>query len=298
MQKEILITSHVAADKAGYDFLCKLYNELHDVEREDIIVDFKLCRKFDANLSAVLGAFFDKRKKEGCSIYLGAPQAPGVKRALSRNKFFRAFDLNTTNEDRENYIDFRRFKVEDIKEFKSYIDTDLIQKERFPSCTEKAKDKIKESICEIFANAVDHGNCDYFYCCGEVHPREGKTMLDMTFVNLGVPVVDNVNNFMRKKGLPILNPCETLDWAFVRGNTTKDIPGGLDLDILKEFIGMNDGTIQMISGGAMLEIDKNHSEATKLDLQFPGTIVTVEFNCDDNKLYLTTDETPDTNNLF
>lgn len=298
MQKEILIIPHVAADKEGYEFLCKLYNELYDVEHEDIIVDFKLCRKFDANLSAALGAFFDKRKKEGCSIYLGAPQTPGVKRALSRNKFFKAFDLNTTNEDRENYIDFRRFKVEDIQEFKSYIDTDLIQKESFPSCTEKAKDKIKESICEIFANAVDHGNCDYFYCCGEVHPRKGKTMLDMTFVNLGVPVVDNVNNFLKKKGLPTLSPCEALNWAFVRGNTTKNIPGGLGLDILKEFIGMNDGTIQMISGGAMLEIDKDNFDPTELDLQFPGTIVTVEFNCDDDKLYLTTDETPDTNNLF
>lgn len=70
------------------------------------------------------------------------------------------------------------------------------------------------------------------------------------------------------------------------------------MDILKEFIGMNDGSIQMISGGAMLEIDKDNFVATELDLQFPGTIVTVEFNCDDDKLYLTTDEIPDTNNLF
>jgi hypothetical protein len=123
-------------------------------------------------------------------------------------------------------------------------------------------------------------------------------MLDMTFVNLGVPVVDNVNNFLAGKGLSILSPCETLNWAFVRGNTTKNIPGGLGLDILKEFIEMNDGTIQMISGGAMLEIEKDNHVATELDLQFPGTIVTVEFNCDDDKLYLTTDETPDTNNLF
>lgn len=298
MQKEILITSHVAADKAGYEFLCGLYNDLYNVEDKEVRVNFALCRLFDANLSAVLGAFFDKRQKEGCSIYLIAPRTPGVKRALSRNKFFRAFDLNTTYEDRENYIDFRRFKVDDLKEFKTYIDTDLIQKERFPSCTEKAKDKIKESICEIFANAVDHGNCDRFYCCGEVHTRKGKTMLDMTFVNLGTSIVENVNNYLSEKGQPTLSPCDTLNWAFVRGNTTKSIPGGLGLDILKEFIGMNEGTIQMISGGAMLEIDKEDFVATELEQQFPGTIVTVEFNCDDDKMYLTTDEIPDTNNLF
>lgn len=298
MQKEILILPHVSANKAGYEFLCELYNDMHSVEHEDIFVDFKMCRLFDANLSAVLGAIFDKRQKEGCSIYLKAPQTAGVRRALSRNKFFKAFDLNTANEDRENYIDYRRFKVEDIRDFKTYIDTDLIQKERFPNCTEKAKDKIKESICEIFANAIDHGNCDRFYCCGEVHPRKGKTMLDMTFVNLGTSIVENVNNFLSGKGQPTLSPCETLNWAFVRGNTTKNIPGGLGLDILKEFIGMNEGTIQMISGGAMLEIDKEDYVATELEQQFPGTIVTVEFNCDDDKMYLTTDEIPDTNNLF
>lgn len=61
---------------------------------------------------------------------------------------------------------------------------------------------------------------------------------------------------------------------------------------------MNEGTIQMISGGAMLEIDKEDYVATELEQQFPGTIVTVEFNCDDDKMYLTTDEIPDTNNLF
>lgn len=298
MQKEVYISPIVAANKAGYEFLCEIYDDMHSVNNTAIYVDFKRCRSFDANLSAILGAIFDKRQNEGCDVYLRPPQFAGVRRALSRNKFFRAFDLDTANEDRENYIEYRRFDVSDTQLFKEYVDVELIQKERFPDCTEKAKIKIIESIYEIFANAVSHGGSDYVYCCGEVHSRKSKNMLDLTFVNLGFSVVDNVNNYMNGKGLPSLDPCRALDWAFVEGNTTKQTTGGLGLSILKQFVEMNEGTIQMISGNAMLEIEAGNHVETLLDRSFPGTIVTVEFNCDDNKTYLTTDEVTDIDNLF
>lgn len=298
MQKTILISQTVAADKAGYEFLCDLYNDMHSVEKEEIVIDFEKCRLFDANLSSVLGSIFDKRQKEGCSIFLKAPQSPGVRRVLSRNKFFQAFDLNTENEDRENYIYYNSFGISDTQAFKEYVDKELIQKQLFPKCSDKAKVKILESIYEIFANAVSHGGCDRVYSCGEVHTRKNRTMLDMTFVNLGLSVVDNVNDYMNRKGLPVFSSCKALDWAFVEGHTTKQETGGLGLYILKQFVGLNEGTIQMISGDAMLEIDGDCHSETKLDKWFPGTIVTVEFNCNDDKTYLTTDELIDKNNLF
>ena len=298
MQKIIFISQSVAADKAGYEFLCELYTEMHSVEKEDIYIDFGKCKLFDANLSSVLGSIFDKRSKEGCPIHLAPPQSPGVRRVLSRNKFFQAFDLNTGNEDRENYIFYNSFGVTETQAFKEYIDKEIIQKKRFPKCTDKAKDKIIESIYEIFANAVSHGGCDRVYSCGEVHTRKNRTMLDITFVNLGLSVVDNVNRYLQEKESSVLSSCEALEWAFAKGNTTKRIPGGLGLDILREFIKQNKGTIQMISGDAMLEIEEDNHNKTQLDKWFPGTIVTVEFNCDDDKMYLMKDEIPDINNLF
>jgi hypothetical protein len=298
MGKEFFIMPVVAADKVGYEFLCELYDEMYEIENTDICINFAKCKSFDANLSAVLGAIFDKRQSEGCNIFLGAPKVAGVRRALSRNKFFRAFDLDTTYEDRENYIEYHKFGVADTKQFKQYIDTELVQKKRFPECTEKAKIKIIESIYEIFANAASHGGCSHVYSCGEVHTYRNKTMLDMTFVNLGLSVVDNVSRYMDEKGKPTLTSCEALNWAFVEGNTTKEITGGLGLAILKQFVSMNEGSIQMISGNAMLEIEGDNHSNTCLDKCFQGTIVTVKFNCDDSKTYLMTDEVPDTKKLF
>lgn len=298
MRLEFPISQRISADKEGYDFLSALFDNMSKAKCDELLVDFKLCKGFDANLSAVLGAIFNRQKDNGKAVFLRKPDFPGVRRALSRNKFFKAFDLDTNNEDRENYIEYRRFSVEDTQSFKEYIDTELVQKKRFPNCTERAKEKIKESICEIFANAADHSGCLDFYCCGEVHARGGRNMLDMTFVNLGTSIVENVNNYLKSRQVLPMTSCETLEWAFVEGNTTKQIPGGLGLAILRQFIKMNEGTIQMISGDAMLEINGDTATDTKLNLWFPGTIVTVEFNGDDQKTYLMTDELPDKNNLF
>lgn len=298
MSEERFISQYVTADKMGYEFLSDLYDSMRQSQSVNIYVDFAGCKEFDANLSAVMGAFLDKLTEDGHNMFLRSPKSPGVKRALSRNKFFSAFDLETKYEDRENYIEYRRFGVADTHAFKEYIDTELIRKERFPSCSDKAKLKIIESIYEIFANAVSHSGCNYVYCCGELHTRKGITMLDMTFVNLGLSVVENVNTFLMSRGKPQIDSCKTLEWAFVEGNTTKQVPGGLGLAILKQFIDMNGGTIQMVSGDAMLEINKNIPKDTKLDKWFPGTIVTVEFNCDDDKMYVMTDEIPDKDNLF
>lgn len=298
MQTVIPILNSVSADKFGYEFLCELYADMHSVVEGDIVIDFGRCKLFDANLSAILGAIFDKRQNEGRNIFLLAPQSPGVRRVLSRNKFFEAFDVRTSNEDRDDYIIYKSFGVSDTLAFKQYVDAELIQKPRFPKCTDKAKEKIIESIYEIFANAVSHGGCSHVYCCGEMHSRNNKNTLDMTIVNLGLSVVDNVNKYMSDRNKPVLASCKALEWAFEEGNTTKQITGGLGLAILKQFIDMNKGRIQMVSGDAMLEIEQNNHVETPLSKWFPGTIVTVEFNCDDNKKYLMRDEEQNTSNIF
>lgn len=292
------IPSRVLANKAGYEFLSELHQNLLSSNAEKILINFDRCKEFDANLSAVLGAILDDATEKGHHMFLTCPKSIGVRRFLSRNKFLEVFKVDTQNEDRENFIIYKRFGVNQAEEFKSYIHSDLVQRQRFPHCTERATEKIIESIYEIFANAVSHGNSQSVYCCGEVHPRNGRTMLDMTFINLGTTVIHNVNNYLQRRSQGLLGPCDALKWAFEEGNTTKPIPGGLGLSILEEFMEMNEGTIQMVSGNAMLEIENGQSKGTPLDKSFSGTIVNVEFNCSDSKLYSLIDEQVDLNNLF
>ena len=123
-------------------------------------------------------------------------------------------------------------------------------------------------------------------------------MLDMTIANLGRTIPDNVNDYLRKQKKNELSQEDTIRWAFEKGNTTKSIPGGLGLDILKEFIDLNNGEIQMLSGTAMLSYTKKTFTTDSLDVKFPGTVVTLKFNCDDQKSYSLTEEVVDLQDLL
>ena len=90
---------------------------------------------------------------------------------------------------------------------------------------------------------------------------------------------------MQQRGQQQLSSVETIRWAFKEGNTTKNAPGGLGLAILKDFMALNEGEIQMVSGDAMIEYKKGEFYETPLVKAFPGTIVNLKFNCADQKSY-------------
>ena len=133
-----------------------------------------------------------------------------------------------------------------------------------------------------------HGKTEYVHSCGEYN--NNLHTLDMTIVDCGLTIPHNVNTYLLRKGKPALDSCDAIKWAFVNGNTTKDTPGGLGLAILKQFIELNNGCLQMISGDAFLEFNANGVESQLLNTQFPGTIVNMKFNFDDDKKYLMAEE--------
>jgi hypothetical protein len=76
------------------------------------------------------------------------------------------------------------------------------------------------------------------------------------------------------------------------GNTTKigNIPGGLGLDIIFEFIKLNKGKIQIVSSDGYWEYRNGKTENKLFDKPFSGTIVNIEFNLDDKDSYRLTEE--------
>lgn len=280
------IAETLLADEKGFYILSSLWEMLSSKNiGQTVFLNFDAVNLIDANLSAAIGAILDESSKRDISIFLTMPKVKSVRRSLSRIGFLGAFSVDTKIEDRENYIKYKRFSAKETVEFKEHIHSDLIQKKRFPQCTKKAEDKIIESIYEVFANAVSHTGCEYVYSCGECHEHEQIPMLDMTITNLGKTIPQNVNEYFAKKGKEKLSSKDTLLWAFEEGNTTKSVPGGLGLAILREFIDLNEGEIQMVSGDAMLEYKNKTFSAKSLEKQFPGTIVNLKINCADNKTY-------------
>lgn len=285
----------------GFEFLAKFLPEVNEkvTKGKDLVVDFSDCASIDGNLAAVLGALLDKSLPISKRVMIGTPRNKTVLRILARNHFLRAWRVDTKVEERENYVEYARFKSDvSAKEFKTYVQEGLIKKQKFPQHTDLAGEKIVESIFEIYANAVTHGKTDYVYSCGEY--MEDTHRLVMTIIDCGQTIPNNVNEFFVKKNQPTIGDCEAIEWAFVSGNTTKNQTGGLGLAIIKDFIALNNGSIQVVSGRGFIEYRGKQVERFLLDTSFGGTIVNMKFNFDDNKQYFMTSErqTFDKNDLL
>lgn len=263
------IPVYLKTNQLGYSFISELYHSVSSQKDKDLMINFSKCQLADGNIAAALGAILDKLLTDGFSIKLSNPSVKQVRKVFSRNHFFRAWEVKTQTEDRENYIEYKKFKSDDSTSFKTYIDNGLIHKQKFPKHT------------------------DFVYSCGEY--KEDSHILEMTIVDCGVTIPQNVNTYMQSNNEQTLSDCDAIKWAFEKGNTTKDIPGGLGLAILKDFIKMNNGAIQMISGNGMIEIHGDEVEHFLLNMEFPGTIVNMKFNFDDNKNYYMTSERKDYN---
>lgn len=295
----ILITKIVKTGKEGYEYLVNIYDSIISQDDREIILDFSKCRHFDANLSSALGAIFDLLTEEGYAIWLKNFKA-GVHRTLTRNRFLKSIGYEIpVEEDKETFIPYRRFTIDEADSFKQYINEELIGKQKFPKHTESAGVYINTNLFEIFVNATFHGNCGYIYCCGEYDPSDKIPKLHMTIADCGKTMYTNVCDYFNLKGIkdPI-KPDSAIEWAIKEGNTTKTTTGGLGLSSLMDFIKMNKGAVHIVSSSGVLISKNDKVETLLLDKPFPGTIVNMEFNFDDNKLYYMSNEKIDLDNLL
>lgn len=294
----VVLSNTICTDAAGYQHLVDVYDRIKAQNDKNATLVFDSCKHIDANLSAVLGSLLDDLKSKGYILWLTHPKSTQVRDNLSRNNFFSAFNPEYHAEDTENFIEYKKFRPEESPEFKSYIETQLMQKQKFPAHTEKAGSLIQESIMEIFVNAVSHGECSYIYSCGEYDETKTPPSLDMTIVDRGHSIPYKVNDFMLRRNRRPLTPCEAIRWALINGHTTKDIPGGLGLSILKDFLALNRGAMQIVSGTGMVEFKNDKLTDYTLNKSFDGTIVNMEFNFNDDKNYRLANETVDLSDLL
>jgi hypothetical protein len=150
--------------------------------------------------------------------------------------------------------------------------------------------KLRESMFEIFSNAVIHSRTKYgIFSCGQYYPQSGRLVLCIS--DLGVGIKTNVNETL---GLKMVDE-QAIQWATQDRNTTKrgPIPGGLGLKILKEFICMNGGSLQIASECGYWSLCKGHTSLARFPDRFPGTVVAVEINTKDGKSYALASEVQD-----
>lgn len=148
---------------------------------------------------------------------------------------------------------------------------------------------------EIYNNAFEHSGSEIgVFSCGQHFPHQNELILSVVDFGQGIPA--KVRNFLsRDPRAEKLTAAGCLNWAFQRGTTTKPRekgPGGLGLDLLKEFIRLNHGKLELYSNEGYGVIDSAGEHFRNLSVSFEGTVFHITLRCDET-LYRFADEPAD-----
>lgn len=276
----------IRRDPDGFNVLARFYAVTEECVFEDVEVDMRQTHWFDADMCAVFGAILHSLRTRLNEISLiHIPQR--VERILSKNGFLSHYGREQIPDQWSTTITYQRFDVEDDHYFAFYIEDELIHRSEMPQMSSGLLKKFRESIFEIFSNAVSHSRTKLgIFSCGQFFPNLDR--LDFTVADLGVGIQRNVRDFRDQD----LSPEEAIIWATEKRNSTRRgrLPGGMGLKILRDFIDLNGGYLQIVSDSGYWKRQNRKSVTASLDYSFPGTVVNLEINTADTDAYRLTSE--------
>lgn len=170
--------------------------------------------------------------------------------------------------------------------------------------SDKLKPAITSRILEIFSNAYGHGvsiqdmKTMGVYSCGQFNNKEKS--LNISVLDFGPGIIRNVK---RVRGE--MTSIDAMRWALTKGNSTRtdsqlaDIPRGLGLDLLHNFVHVNGGELRIYSNDVKVISSKTSGlivEKNSEELQ--GTLVSIKINCDDRYYRFTSEVEPAQHKYF
>ena len=268
-------------DQKGFEALVCLQAQTKDCVFDNIDIDMGATGWFDADMCSTFGAILYSLGERVNTIKL-INMSEGVEKILSKNGFLSNYGREKVPDRWGTTIPYQRFDAKDDRYFAGYIETELIQRSEMPAMSPGLLKKFRESIFEIFSNAVLHSRTEMgIFSCGQFFPNRKR--LDFAVTDLGVGIRRNVKEI---EGLD-LDPENAIVWATEGCNTTKrgHIPGGLGLKLLGEFIDLNGGCIQIVSDAGYWRRENRKITVARLGQVFPGTTVSLEINTADTQSY-------------
>jgi len=265
----------------GFEALVRLREKTKDCMFDDIEVDMSWTTWFDADMCAPFGAILYRLSDRVNNVNL-VNVPPSVNRILSKNSFLSHYGGNKLPDTWGTTIPYRRFEAKDDRYFASYIEEEFIRRSEMPKMSVGLAKKFRESVFEIFSNAVIHSQTKLgIFSCGQYFPKRDR--LDFAVADLGIGIRQNV---LRNAGLNLRSD-QAISWATEERNTTKKgrIPGGLGLKLLREFITLNRGRIQIVSDSGYWALEDGEVVTTELKHRFPGTVVSIEIDTADKRSY-------------
>lgn len=283
-KSRIITVQDLRCNETGIVPLCAISTALEEAIGDPIILDFSLTRWMDANLASPLGGLLEKAKSRGSTIrFANLPRK--IRIALDKNGFLSApgYDSLGTS------LPYRIFPLTEAKEFSGYLEEHL-QGHGIPSMSAGLRLRFLQGLAEIFNNCALHSRSGPgVFACGQAYPT--RRYLDFTIADAGVGFQTNVSRYLGMR----VPADEAIEWAMIEGNTTRqgDIPGGLGLKIVSQFVTKNNGALMILSGRGFWELNAEGARKKLLRIPFSGTMVNLRINTADQATYkLKTEQDP------
>jgi hypothetical protein len=276
-------------EKRDFATLFTIWSQVNDYF-EDVLFDFSLCDFLRPNAVAFLGGLTRLIESRGGTVVFDWKTLTNswVRTTLRQNGFASAFGDPSSRWD-GNSIPYREDKVRKPDEIMDYLEHYWIGK-GWIQVSPRLMNAIVGHMWEIYNNAFEHSGSQIgVFSCGQCFRKNNDLILSVVDFGQGIPA--KIRNFLsfdsRAKDLKA-SAC--LRWAFQAGNTTKtDEPGGSGLDLLKQFIAINQGELEVYSNEGYAIIDKDGERYENMIISFEGTAVQITLRCDE-KLYQFKDE--------
>jgi hypothetical protein len=181
-----------------------------------------------------------------------------------------------------NSIPYREDKVQDVDGIMGYL-TDSWLGRGWVHVSARLRDAIVGRMWEIYNNAFEHSGSEIgAFSCGQYF--QNKNDLILSVVDFGQGIAANVRNFLRVDPRAAqLTAASCLRWAFQRGTSTRPngMARGLGLDLLKEFVRVNHGKLEVYSNDGYVLINKDGEHFENRSISFEGTVFHITLRCDE-----------------
>lgn len=276
---------NIKNDYDSYNFLIDFYHQNKDKTYQTIDISFGNVDWIEANTCSIIGAIFQKLQNSFNKIKLFHIKDE-VKKILQRNGFLSFLGFPRIPDKYNTAIQYLKLYPNHSRFFSEYIRDELMGKSGIPGMSYRLKKKITEGIYEIFINAAMHSNTkEGIFTCGQFFKTKHK--IEFTITDLGIGMRNSISQYLRTS----ISAVDAIEWAMQEGNSTKpNDSGGLGLAILKHFITLNKGRIQVISNNGFWQLSVAGIDKRTFNNEFPGTAVNICIKTDDPMQYVLTDE--------
>jgi signal transduction histidine kinase len=257
-------------------WLFELARQLDQVEPLAVTFRFPACRDLRQNAIAFLGGLARLVESRGGSVTFDWDScSQRILKRVQQNGFSQIFGGPAASSVGHT-VPYREDLIQDPNAIARYLQENWLGR-GWMNISRLLTDAIVGRVWEIYANAFEHGHSDVgVVTCG--HHYQNTKELGLTVVDFGVGIPANVRGYLGKS----VPASVALRWAFLRGTTTKrDVTSrGIGLDLLKEFVKLNNGRLEFYSHEGQAVITRERESFDELPLGFRGTLVTITFQCD------------------